>query len=108
MTIDDPAVRYSVRDLLARIDGKIDSLTTSVALKADKADLDRIESRLDGHDSRIVGLETWKHDKEVAATVHQQRDNRWSAKKKTVVGALGTLGLLVATVLGPWLGTHWH
>lgn len=35
----DPQITYSVRDILARIEGKIDSALASIGLKASTADL---------------------------------------------------------------------
>ncbi len=102
LTPDDPVVRYTVREMLARIDGKIDSLTTSVALKADKADLDRMEQRLDGHDGRLTAIETWRHDKEVAASVYSERDQRnrakWSRRERWFA-ALTAAAVAAGTIL---------
>lgn len=103
---DEPSVKYTVRDMFARVDGKLDSLTTLVAGKADKTDIDRLERRLDNHDNRLVTLETKDHDREVSAAVHEKRDEReeeersarWSIRERILLAA-ASVAIAVGTLL---------
>lgn len=81
---------------------------TAMRGKADKADVSRMEARLDAHGAAIAALETWRHDKEVASRVHADRDRRqWTVRQK--VGAVcGVVAVVAATVLGPILAAHIH
>lgn len=106
MVEEEASVRYSVRDLLARLDGKLDSLTISLARKADKTDIERVERRVDGHDVRLSALETRDHDREIAASVHAKRDeraeeqrrHRWSVRER-VFGAITTAAIAAGALL---------
>ena len=109
---DDAQVTYTVRELLDRIrteqtDG-FARIETKMAGKADKADLERIEARLDAHEralhglgGRVDGVEVWQHDKDEAASVHQQRDQRFTKRTKAIWVAVTTLLLILATAFAP-------
>jgi hypothetical protein len=87
------------RDVAAGFAG----LQVSLDGKADKADLAKLEGRWESLNRRVEGLETSRHDREIAATVHQQRDQRTFTKRQKVWGVAGAVALLLATVGGPIL-----
>lgn len=116
---DDALVVYSVRELLAGIKEEqsksFTEIKTSMSGKADKADLTRIEARLDSHardltglKGRVDGVEDWQRGKEKAADVHRQRDERFSKRTKAIWVAVTTLLLILATALGPAVANLIH
>lgn len=119
MDPDDAQVVYSVRELLDQIKTEqtrgFTQIAESMAGKADKADVARLEARLDhhaktldGHSTDIGELQQWRRDREVAADVHQQHNQRtWTFRQKAWAAA-GTITLAVATVAGPLLANHMH
>lgn len=107
---DNAEVTYTVRELLAEIKAEqiagFTRIETSMASKADQADVARIDERLDehgrvldSHGERIGGIEGREHDREVAANVHSVRDQRTFTFRQKALGALATLALIVATAL---------
>ncbi|MHB1950251.1 MAG: hypothetical protein ACYCQK_02100 [Acidiferrobacteraceae bacterium] len=109
---DDLVITYTVRDLLASI--KTEQATAFARLeaklegKADKSDLVRMEARLDQHArdldkvrSDTAEIQQWRHDRDNAADVHRQRDQRFSRRTKTIWAVLTTLLIVAATFLGP-------
>lgn len=114
---DDAQVTYPVRDLLSQIRNEQTAgfarIETSMASKADKADIERLESRLDHHAKdigdqaqAIADLRQWKRDRETAASVHVQRDQRTFTTRQKIGAGIGSVCLLLATILGPYLGAH--
>lgn len=79
------------------------ALKEAMASKADKSDVVRIDGRLEDHSRALNDLTMWKHDREVALTVHQGRDQQWSNKRKALVGAIIAILTLIAMFLGPML-----
>ena len=79
---------------------------TALNGKADKADVARLETRLDDHATKIAGLEGWKHDQRLVEGVNLRRDRRaWTAKEKAF-GVVGTLLVVAGSILGPYIGNH--
>jgi len=71
---DDQKVSYTVKEVLARIEGKIDGLAISVAAKADATALDKL-------DGRVTALEFRNEtNKELAAPYLAE----WTTIKTTV------------------------
>lgn len=73
--------------------------------KADKADMARMETRLDEHGRQISELQQWRHDKEVVGGIHQQHDQQRFTTRQKFWGVVGAAALVVATVIGPVIGT---
>lgn len=95
----EPTIKFRVSDMLARIDGKIDIIFNALAKKADKSDIDRLEQRLDGHEVRLVAVETWKRDTEIGEqAVRAERTARWTNRER-VLAALVGVALAVGTLL---------
>jgi hypothetical protein len=82
-------------DLQSSVTTGFASLGTALLGKADKADISRMEGRLGDHAGRISQLESWRHDREVAAQVHKERDEemqeaqrrKWSRREKIFASA---------------------
>lgn len=109
---DDALVTYPVRDLLERLERHIENLdqriTKALASKADHADIDRLDARLNAqgvviedHGERIAGIEQRESARKQAADVHQERDRRFSKRTKGAWIVISTVLLIVATFLGP-------
>ena len=87
--------------------GGFAEIKTALDQKASREDLGKIETRLDEHTRQISVLEVWRHDKEVAATVHQKRDQRFWTVRNKVLGGLGGAAYVFATLIAPSLHIHW-
>lgn len=114
---DDAAVSYTVRELLDRIDRQqtqaFARIETSMATKADKADVAqlKVEMRIHGErltrvDDRVTMLEAGEHDRRIKADVHVERDQRVLTVRQKAWAALSAIALLAATILGPYIATH--
>lgn len=100
---DDAVVAYTVKELLARIEKNqtegFARLDTSVASKADKADVARLETRLEQHTKDIGELQGFRDD------LVQQRVKRFRLGAnawRLIWGALG----LAATSFATYAGIH--
>ena len=103
-------VTYDVRDLLADIKtaqtAGFARLEFAVAAKADKADVARMEARLDHQAREIAGVQKWQHDKDVTEAVHGEHEKRSFTFRQKLGAMIATVCLLLATMLGPYLGAH--
>jgi hypothetical protein len=79
--LDEPVVTYTVKDMLSRIDAKLDMGFGSV------------NTRLDGHDQRLRELESEKRTKET-----KQVDRRYliSAAAAIVVALAAVISIVLA------------
>ena len=77
------------------------ALGTKLEGKADKADVARLETRLDAHGSDIAELQDWSHDREVARGVHEDRDTRLLTRRQKIWGGIGVVFLGLCTLLSP-------
>lgn len=102
---------------LGEVSRKLDSFANSITSalsdlkadirdKADRGQFDRLEGRFDSLEIRTERLESWRHDREVAANVHQQRDERSKITRRGWAGIIvagltlaATLALAISSVL---------
>lgn len=107
---DDAQVTYTVRELLRDIKDQqtagFSRVELSLEAKADKADVARMEVRLDNHAERLGSLEQERRDnKLMSETAREHSSRRWTMRSK-ILYSLGTIGMICATVLGPYIGAH--
>ena len=88
------------------IGAQLSELKADLRTKADGAQFDRLEGRFDSLEARTEKLETWRHDKEIAANVHAQRDERvrlsrkaWAGIITACLGVAASLTLAVSAIL---------
>lgn len=84
-------IRTDVAAGLGRLEKALES-------KASKGDVERVISRLEGHDKRIASLERDKELREERAKVHEQRDQRAKLSRKTRIGLIIGGATLVSSV----------
>ena len=107
LVVTTPLVE-ELRSLRNEVTGGFAALKSSMATKADKADLSRIEARLEEHHRRITEVEAWKHDREVANGVHRERDGDLLTHRQKLWGGVAAAALFAATILGPVLANLVH
>jgi hypothetical protein len=102
----DPQISYSIRELIERLDKKIDSFISLLTTKADRADVllsdkkleDQVllfDKRLDDHSERIGALE---HSNVARKEVSEFR--RWLVPTLfAIVLTLATVGSILASTL---------
>ncbi|GAA4626860.1 hypothetical protein GCM10023196_036830 [Actinoallomurus vinaceus] len=109
MPEDEPHISYSLREVLGRLESKLDRLVDTLALKADRAELVELDKRVERKADRS---EVTELDKRVGATesrltdvVHQLQSDAQHAQERTehrrwlwplIVGLLAA----IATILG--------
>lgn len=103
---DDPQITYSVRDILERMEAKLDSALVTLRLKADHADVVAITRTIgevrgwqENHDREHEQADTAR--REAAAARATKRDSRhW------LIGAIiSALGIAVV-LLTAWITAH--
>jgi hypothetical protein len=83
--VEDPVISYSIKDILNRVEGKLDAALIAVATKAEHRDLLNLELR-------VRDLEQAEKNKEQTRTWrHQWRALIWP----TLIG----IGLLAASII---------
>lgn len=107
---DDAEVRYTVRDLLDRIRADQSAgfarIETAMSGKADKADVARLEARLDQHARRLDG-----NTERLADLEQQQRDQRttrewWTGRAARVGGSFVGCALVAGNIAAVLTATH--
>ena len=91
------------------ITSALSDLKADIRDKADRGQFDRLEGRFDSLEERTERLESWRHDKEVAANVHQQRDERTKITRRgwmAIVSGIATLGATLTLAIAAVLGVH--
>ena len=76
---DEPAIVYSVKELISRLDGKLDAMMNLMTNKADRADVTALEKRQDATDVEVSGLKTREQQRSL------DQDNR-TIGKRWVIG----------------------
>lgn len=82
----------------ASVQAALSDLKADLRTKADGKQFDRLEGRFDSLEARTERLEEWRHDKEVAASVHQSRDERSRLSRRAILGIVAS-GLTLAATL---------
>lgn len=90
----DAVITISVKEVLDRMEAKLDK---AIETKADRADIARLDTHLTGVDARLDRVEDWQHRKDTATGTHTERDQRtWKLS-----GRLGMLlyGLAILAIM---------
>jgi hypothetical protein len=97
---EEPEIAYSVRELIERLDRKIDGFLSIMTSKADRSDVALQGKTLTDHETRIRALESRVANDEKA--IASKRDwRRWR------VEILATIVLAGVTALSILTGVHW-
>jgi hypothetical protein len=78
---EEPAIVYSVKELISRLDGKLDAIMNVLTNKADRADVTALERRQDVTEGKVSGLETRETERE------KRQDDR-TLSKRAVIGII--------------------
>lgn len=105
---DDSTVVYTVKELLKDIKTEQTTGFARVELameaKADKADIERLDLRVDRHQHEIEALKSDKHDEDIETRTVTTVENKRKARHWTFVekafAAVTTVLLTVGTTLG--------
>lgn len=85
MADDDPVIAYSVRELLTKMDGKLDAIGTQLGSKADTTHVDQLAASVGDLNGRVTSIE--EDRKRQAATATSRLANRqWLVP--TICGAI--------------------
>jgi len=95
---DDPGVVFTVKELIGRLDGKLDMMMNVLTNKADRTDVNALGNRVGALEDKVGEMHQREVEREAAKlaetraeTTHQE-NNRW------VLGTVITLGLLMAAI----------
>jgi len=108
---DDSTVTYTVKELLEHIKKDqtvgFTEIKESMAGKADKADVARLETTLSHHAEQLgrhreqIGeLEKWKRDEIVAEKTRQKTRAWWRSAWAVVSVAIGSVSVIIAALIG--------
>lgn len=90
----EPRITYTVQELLARIESKVDQMFGQLSNKADRTDIAELYSHLNEVKGRVSNLE-----------FNQEHSNRDKDRRRwfwpILVASLLTVGGILATVLSP-------
>ncbi len=100
MSGDEPEISYTVRELIERLDRKIDGFLGILTSKADRSDVALHDKALTDHEMRLVAIENRLANDEKA--IRARRD--W---KRYRVEILATIVLAAVTALSILIGVHW-
>lgn len=106
MPDEDPQITYSVRDILERMEAKLDSALVTLRLKADHADvvaitrtIGEVQGWQENHDREHAQAD--KARREAAEARADKRDSRhWLVG--TIIGILG----IAVVLLTAWITAH--
>lgn len=101
--VTEPTITYRVADLLDQIRKEqtagFSRLERSLELKADKADLEAFEGRLNALRNDVRELEKERDERQTAAKTHAQLVGRAEEFRRWVIPVLLTVALVVVTAL---------
>lgn len=83
---DEPVISYSVKDILSRVEGKLDAALIAIATKADHSEMVKLAER-------VAHLELIEEHREAAAKWHTEW-KRWLIP--TILSALLTASTIFA------------
>jgi hypothetical protein len=95
----EPVVSYGLKEVLARLEAKLDQVVAAVGGKADRADVDRLDRRLDEHDDRLGKLEESRRTTEKLAA--ERRDHR-----RWLFPTLAAIVSALAAIIGTFAALH--
>jgi hypothetical protein len=99
MAVDSASsgVTYTVKELLAKIEGKLDGVIITIGQKADKHDVDHLSGRVEKLEEASTNFEAQQQTaKQVALTLaeKEEADRTWWERQRGKVGWVGG-GLIV-------------
>ena len=95
----DVHVQFTVKELLSRIDGKIDILTGLIHEKADKADLNRLDGRVAKIERESATSDALRQNTEKITAQGVATKRQWVAIAFSAIGTLAAIGLGIAKLL---------
>lgn len=84
---EEPAIVYSVKELISRLDGKLDAIMSVLTNKADRADVTALERRVDSTEGEIKGIK-------------EREKRRLEEKNKATLGKRWMVALVTSITLG--------
>lgn len=91
---EEPAIVYSVKELISRLDGKLDAIMSVLVNKADRADVTALERRMDTTEGDVSGLKDREKRRE-AEKNDRTLSKRWVIAFTTSI-ILSLLGVAVS------------
>lgn len=92
LVAEEPAIVFSVKELISRLDGKLDLMMNVLTGKADRADVNNLEHRVGAVEIKVNNLTT---ERETEGKVEERN----TTSNRFLITILGTAAaLLVATI----------
>jgi len=88
----EPQISYSVKEILKRIEDKVDDLIRGLAFKADTSHVESLNQRVDRAEDRITAIEHRNQSRDE----HERGHAEW---KRWLIPTVLTAALTVATIL---------
>lgn len=90
---EEPGIVFSVKELIGRLDGKLDTITNILTSKADRSDVIALEHRVGQVEDKVNVL----HERNEAATI-TERDH--TVQKRWVVTTWISVGVALIAIVG--------
>jgi ferric-dicitrate binding protein FerR (iron transport regulator) len=71
---DDPGVVFSVKELIGRLDGKLDMVLNVLTNKADRADVNALDRRMGDVEDKVNAISQHNQDREEAARLLEKKE----------------------------------
>lgn len=91
---DEPAIVFSVKELISRLDGKLDAIMSVLVNKADRADVTALERRVDAVENKINTRETQE------STTEKHKESSTVGRRFIITMVLTVLLSLAGTAVG--------
>jgi hypothetical protein len=92
LVAEEPAIVFSVKELISRLDGKLDLMMNVLTGKADRADVNNLEHRVGAVEVKVNAI---TREKETEERVEEKGSNR----SRFLVATLGTAVVLLVASL---------
>jgi hypothetical protein len=96
LVTEEPGIVFSVKELISRLDGKLDMMMNVLTNKADRSDLAAIDHRVGRVEDDVAALNTAAKAKNEA---HQEHVNTHRWRLTAVISAIATVLMLAGLVI---------
>jgi hypothetical protein len=96
---DDPTIVFSVKELISRLDGKLDMMMKVLTDKADRADVNALDRRVGAVEVQVNDLVIQRKSEAKAEEDGTARGRFLITALMTVIGLLIALAAVVVTIL---------
>lgn len=95
---EDPGVVFTVKELIGRLDGKLDMLMNVLTNKADRTDVAALGTRVGTLEDRVGDMHQRELQRDAAAQAEQRVETGHKDSRRWVLTTMIATGLLMAAI----------